>query len=392
MKAIKLAIYLTAVALLPVFAVWLPFLLRVEDVVGVPIPPDGMETIASNFDGPLYIVIAKSFYNLPYIAANFSFPLPLEYYAAHFPMYPLIIRFFAFLIGFPWGMLMATLAGSLISIYYFYLFIRKYVSYKDALWLTAVFAVLPARWLIVRSVGAPETLFVGSIIASMYHFNNAHNSNNKKEYWLAGLWGAVAQLTKSPAILLFLAYFCTLFISRLKELVTNHDTVKWVKSLEYSAYPLLLIPLSLLGLFYVYSIRFNDFFAYFNSGDNIHLFFPPFQIFDYSQPWVNTHWLEEIIFIYIIGILGVFYLIKKKHTSLAWFAGIFFSTVLFVSHRDILRYSLPVLPFFYVAFSKLLTSKEFKIVMVIIILPIYLFTLAFIANNTMPIADWQPLL
>ena len=130
MKTIKLGILLSAFAIIPVLAVWMPFLARTESVMGVPVPTGGMQTIAANFDGPLYIVIAKSFYNLEYIAANYSFPLPLEYYAAHFPMYPIIIRLFAVPIGFPWGMLMASLAGSLVSIYYFYAFIRKYVSIR----------------------------------------------------------------------------------------------------------------------------------------------------------------------------------------------------------------------------------------------------------------------
>lgn len=385
MKTLKLALLLAAIAILPTIVVWVPFLTRMNEVIGVPLPSGGMQTIASNFDGPLYIVIAKSFYSLEYIRQNFSFPLPLEYYAAHFPLYPILIRLFALQIGFPWGMLMATLLGSLLSTYYFYLFINKYVSKDNAIWLTVLFSLLPARWLIVRSVGSPEPIFVAAILASIYHFN-------KKEYWLAGIWGALAQLTKSPAILLFIAYVCALIFNRLKELATNHDAVKWVKTLEYKAYPILLVPLSLLALFYVYSLQFGDFFAYFNSGDNIHLFFPPFQIFNYSQPWVSTHWLEEIIFIYMIGILGVIKLIQKKQTTLAWFTGVFFVTVLFVSHRDLLRYSLPVLPFLYVAFSDVLTSKEFKIIMIVLIVPIYLFSFAFIANNAMPIADWGPLL
>lgn len=280
---------------------------------------------------------------------------------------------------------MATLLGSIISTAYFYLFINKYVSRPNAIWLTILFSVLPARWLIVRSVGSPEPIFVALILASMYHFN-------KKQYWLAGILGAASQLTKSPAILLFIAYTCVLVSGRLKELATNHDAVKWVKTLEYKAYPILLIPLSLFGLFLVYKDKFGDFFAYFNSGDNLHLFFPPFQIFNYAQPWVSTHWLEEIIFIYMIGALGVIKLIQKKEIALAWFTGIFFATVLFVSHRDLMRYSLPVLPFLYVAYSEVLTSKEFKIIMAILIVPIFLFAYAFIANNAMPISDWAPLL
>lgn len=385
MKTLKLAFYLTALAIIPPILVWVPFIGRMESVIGVPIPPGGMQTIAANFDGPLYIVIAKSLYNLSYIGNNFSFPLPLEYYAAHFPFYPLIIRSIGAVIGYPWGMLLATLAGSMLSMYYFYLFISRYTSKNNALWLCAVFAVFPARWLIVKSVGSPEPIFVGAILASMYHFN-------KKEYWLAGIWGVAAQLTKSPAILLFVAYGATLVLARIRELATNHNAVKWVKSLEYKAYPIFLIPSSLLVLFYVYKVQFNDFFAYFNSGDNIHLFFPPFQIFNYSQSWVNTHWLEEVIFIYVLGIIGVLKLVKSKETALAWFTGIFFTSVLFVSHRDILRYSLPVLPFLFVSYKNILVSKEFKIAMLVIIVPIFLYTLAFISNNAMPISDWEPLL
>ena len=128
MKNLRLAILLIVLALIPPIALWLPFFLRLKDVMGIPLPEGGMQIIAANYDGPLYIAVAKSFYNLEHIAANFSFPLPLEYYAAHFPLYPLIIRLFSTALGYPWGMLMASLAGSVVSVYYFYLFIKQYVS------------------------------------------------------------------------------------------------------------------------------------------------------------------------------------------------------------------------------------------------------------------------
>ena len=384
-KNLKLALFLVGLAIIPPIAIWIPFLLHIKSIIGIPIPEGGMQIIAANYDGPLYIVVSKSLYNLEYIAQNFSFPLPLEYYAAHFPLFPLIIRLFATAIGYPWGMLVATLAGSVFAMFYFYAFTGKYVSQKQALWLATIFAVFPARWLIVRAVGSPEPWFIGFIIASIFHFN-------KKQYILAGIFAALAQLTKSPAILLFVAYLCTLILPRLRELSMNHSFVKWVKSLEYKAYPILLMPASLLGLFYLYEFKFNDFLAYFHSGDNIHLFFPPFQIFNYSQPWVNTHWLEEIIFVYLFALLGLIQLIKQKRTALAWFVGIFTTTIFFVSHRDLMRYALPVLPFLYVAFAKQIDTREFKIIIAVLIAPIYLFALAYIVNNVMPISDWGPLL
>ncbi len=384
MKNLSVLAYLVLLGVLPTVLLWLPFLLGFESFLGIPIPEGGMQNVAANYDGPLYIVIAKTFYHLPSIAANYSFPLPLEYYAAHFPLYPLTIRLFALPLGFPWGMLFATLFGSVLSSAYFYLLAKKFTNAKIALWLSLVFAVFPARWLIVKAVGSPEPLFVGLIMASIYHFN-------KKQYWLAGIFGALAQLTKSPAILLFVAYFCAIVMPKLKDLATK-SVPAWISGLSYRAYPIFLIPISLLGLFYFYKIQFGDFLAYFNSGDNIHLFFPPFQIFNYSQPWVNTHWLEEIIFIYIFALLGLMALVKQKQVVLAWFVGIFTVTIFFVSHRDLMRYSLPIMPYILLAFWRELSTKEFKIILAIIVVPVVLFSLAFISNNVMPIADWGPFL
>jgi hypothetical protein len=268
--------------------------------------------------------------------------------------------------------------------FYFYKLVVLEVGKKNALWLTLVFALFPARWLIVRSIGSPEPLFIGSIIASIYHFR-------KEQYWRAGVWGALAQLTKSPGILLFVAYIFALFVPKFSQLA-RFSTSKWVSSFRFRTFPILLIPLALIGLFVAYAVQFGDVFAYFNSGDNIHLLFPPFQIFDYSQPWVGTFWLEEVIFVYLFGLLGIMTLFKQKRRVMAWFVTIFFATILFVSHRDIIRYSLPVVPFLIIAFADVISKKEFKWAFAILIIPIYLFSLAYITNNVMPISNWTPFL
>ena len=163
--------------------------------------------------------------------------------------------------------------------------------------------------------------------------------------------------------------------------------------LEIKKYiPILLIPLGLLAVFTFYAITQGSFRAYFHSGDNIHLFFPPFQIFNYSAPWVGTFWLEEIIFIYLLGAIGVYRLFAKKEFEIAFFTAIFFFMTLFIAHRDLMRYSLPLVPFLFVAFADSLVKKEFKFAMIVIAIPIYLFSLAFIANNVMPISNWAPFL
>ncbi|MBU0570215.1 hypothetical protein KKB40_05585 [Patescibacteria group bacterium] len=383
-KKIRALLPILALTLIPTILIWLPFFFRLKSFWGIPLPTDGMATIVANYDGPLFLVVAKTLYN-PELIGNFSFTLPAEYYVAHFPLFPLLIKIVAPFIGFPYAMLFITCASSFLAIYFFKLFIKDYVNKKHVLWLTFIFAIFPARWLVVRSVGSPEPLFIATLIASVYYFK-------KKKYLSASVWGALAQLTKSPGILLFVAYFFALFIPEYKKLGKSDFSV-WLKSLNLQKFAsITLIPLSLLGLFIFFKIQLNDFFAYFHSGDNLHLFFPPFQIFNFSQPWVGTFWLEEVIFVYLFGILGLLRLIKQKQNVLTWFVGIFFISTLFVSHRDIIRYSLPMIPFLLAGFSKELVRRDFKIAIALIIIPIYLFSLAYISQNIMPVSDWAPLL
>ena len=361
---LKKLLYLAAFSLIPTFLIWLPFFARLPSFWKIPLPQQGLATIVANYDGPLYIVAAKTLYNKELIKANYQFPLPTEYYTAHFPLFPLLIRIFANPLNYPYAMLAVTLVSSFLAIYFFY-------KLTGDMFLTFLFSVFPARWLIVRSVGSADPLFLASVIASLYFFKN-------KKYLAAGVWGMIAGFTKSPGIILFVSYMAYF---------------AWTKRFDVKKIlPLLLIPFSLLAVFVSYYFLTGDFFAYFRSGDNIHLFFPPFQIFNYSAPWVGTFWLEEVIFIYLIGALGVLRLFRQQNYEFAVFSAVFFLSTLFVSHRDLVRYSLPLVPFLLVAFSDVLVKKEFKIALMVIVIPIYLFSLAFISQNVMPISNWAPFL
>ena len=384
LSKLKFFLVITFISILPTLFIWIPFFFRFDSVWGIPLPQNGMATVVSNYDGPLYLVVAKTLYN-PDLIGNFEFDLPSSYYSAHFPLYPLLIRIFSNVFGYPYAMLIVSLLSGVLAIYYFTRLISDYIDKKEMLWVALIFAIFPARWLIVRSVGSSEPLFLATIIASAYYFK-------KQKYLLASAWGFLAQLTKSPAILLFIAYLFAIFVPKLK-ISAQTEIKKITERFDIKKYAsLFLIPISLLIVFIFYHARMNDFFAYFHSGDNIHLFFPPFQIFNYNQPWVGTFWLEEVILVYLIISLGIIKLIKMKEYEFAWIAGIFFASLLFVSHRDLIRYALPTLPFLYVAFSDTLVKKEFKYIMLILAIPIYLFSITYISQNVMPISDWSPLL
>ena len=381
---IKNFLTIFAISFLPTLFIWIPFFLRVKNFWTIPLSQDGMGVIVSNYDGPLYLVIAKSFYNSG-IIKSFPLNLSVEYYAAHFPLFPLLIKVFSYLFGFPYSMLFVTSISSVFALFFFNKIAQNFVNKKNAMWLTFVFSLLPARWLIVKSVGSVEPLFLATTLASIYFFN-------KKKYLFAGIFGALAQLTKSPGILLFIAYFLYSTVPHIKEAATTKFS-SWLSKIEFKKkLPILLIPISLLLLFVFYGFAFKDFFAYFNSGDNIHIFFPPFTIFNYSAPWVGTFWLEEVIFVYLLGALALSNLIKNDKGIITWFFAIFFVSTLFISHRDIIRYSLPIIPFVILSFRETLLKKEFKYILAFLAIPIYLFSLAYISQNVMPIGNWAPFL
>ncbi|MEK7163606.1 MAG: hypothetical protein AAB768_00495 [Patescibacteria group bacterium] len=326
----------------------------------------GLKTIYQNFDGPYYLAVARSWYDQATLGKYFSFPVPLEYYPAHFPLYPFAIRLISWL---PFlnplrAMLiinlLATIATSIVLFE-----ILKTKKIPRALFLSISFLFLWPRMWAVRSIGSPETLFILWILLSLKYFD-------LKKYWLAGIFGSLAVLTKSPGILLLPTYL----------IAAKFDKKIW---------PTLLIPISLLLLFTFFKIQTGDFWAYFHSGDNIHLQATPFKIFDSNQPWVGSFWLEDILWIYLIGGLGVYYAWKKDRL---WgiFGLVYYTVIIFVSHRDISRYSLPLIPIILFGLSDLFKRKEIRIALILLIIPLYFYTLNFLTHNTLTISDWAPFL
>ena len=56
-------LFLVAMSLLPTLLIWLPFFARLKSLWGIPLPDSGMATIVANYDGPLFMVVAKTVYN-----------------------------------------------------------------------------------------------------------------------------------------------------------------------------------------------------------------------------------------------------------------------------------------------------------------------------------------
>lgn len=338
----------------------------------------GFLNVYKQYDGPLYVVPAKTFYNPQAIEKLYlEMTVPNKYFAAHLPLYPILIRLMSQIkpIGdLPYlkSMVGINLLATIGLVLFFYYLLKKFKLTKNPILLASVMMFLP-RFLVVRSVGAPESLFMLLILLSLFFFE-------KDKFWLAGLFGGLATMTKTPGILLFAGYGLV-FIERLvKE-----------KKINWNWLGITLVPLGLFGVFCIYAIQYKDFFAYFHSGDNIHLTFP-YSVFNFQKSWVGTAWLEDVLFYYFLYGLSIIHLKNIKYRSFFYFGLVFFIATLFVQHRDISRYSLPLWPLALIAFEKFFTSKKFLLIGLILLPAVFLFAWNFLLYNVMPISDWSPFL
>lgn len=362
------------------FLVWFPYLFNLSNFFNLDFSA-GFNTIFRNYDGVEYVIIAKTFY-FPDQIAQIPQSLPANYFAAHFPGYSLLILAFSPLLGFLKSMVFVSLAFTVLSTIAFYFLVKNFKLTSQPLFLSLLFLVLPARWLIIHSVGSSEPVFIFFTILTFYFFLKFEQTNRYSEIILAGMFGALAQFTRPPGILIFGAlgiFILWKIFKNRKQSIFNQFSKAVI-----SYFPLLLIPLTLTTIFGWYHIAYNDFWAYFHSGDNIHLSLPPFQIFNKAQYWVGDIWLEDIVYIYILGFLAGIMLLKRGLQSLGVFVLTFMVAAILIAHRDISRYIAPVFPFALIAYEKTLTSKEFKIVLAIVLLGIYLYSQNYILNNTAP--------
>lgn len=360
-------------------AIWIPHFFALKSFYFLDFS-NGFSNIYRNFDGLEYVIIAKSLYD-PQIIASLPQSLPDIYYAAHFPGYAVLILTFAPLLGFLKSMLFVSLIFTILSTIAFYFLVKNFRLSDNPLFLSLLFLILPARWLVTHSVGSAEPVFIFFIILALYFFMEHEQSFRKSSLLLCAIFGGLAQFTRPPGALLFIALSLYILWKTFKT-PGNIFTNLLQSILKYL--PLLLIPLSLVGVFAWYHFSYGDFFAYFKTGDNVHLVFPPFRVFNKSDFWVGDIWLEDLVYIYLIGFLSGITLIKQKLYPLAFFVLTYLTASIFITHRDISRYIIPITPFVLISFEKVLTSKEFKIVIAITALGIYLYAQNFIIENVAP--------
>jgi hypothetical protein len=362
------------ITFLPIFFVYLPFLLKLNKFFFLTIKEPGFANILKNWDGPSYVMVAKTLYNMEEIGKLLFSPLPHEYFTSHFPLFPLLIRGLTFFLDyFKSGLLINLVFGYLLNLL-FYKIIKKYT--QKPLFLTFVFTIFPARFWVVRNIIAPENIMLFLILLSFYLWD-------KKKYFLSSFLGFLGVLTKIQALFLFPAYLGEIIEKKFVKKEKMTKSCMWI----------FLIPLAFMLLSFFYHWKVGNFFIFLKAeGQNKLSFSFPFSQFNYQNTWGGTGWLEDVVLYFVAMFLLTISLAKNRNRSWFYFSLFYTIFLVFIPQRDITRFTYPLLPFFLIQFEKFLTSKTFKIAFFLSLPALYFYTINFILVNQAPIADWSKLL
>lgn len=338
--------------------------------------PGGMEYVYRNWDGPGYLVVAKTFYNVDLINKINPFPfLAATHYAFQFPFYPFFIRLFSF-IGYDESMIFVSqLFALLFSIALYYLV--KITNPRANALLVAILSIFyTPRWFIVSHVGSTEPQFLFFITLFMIFAY-------KRRYTVSAVFAALAQLSKPQGIIFFIGialWFVFVIISRKESLL---------ESLKHFL-PYLLIPIALILVFTIYFFQYGNFFIFLQNPAFPTMQLPPLKVLVAKDImgftlgfW--TGWLEFVVYNYILYLAGIVTLFTKKFYFLGLVALVYFIPVLTFVQADMARFILPIMPFIFLGFSDSLSKKPVYITLFLSLPMIFVFTVGYINYNLAPL-------
>ncbi|MCM3876814.1 MAG: hypothetical protein NEA02_10385 [Thermoanaerobaculia bacterium] len=141
-RAPVLAALLAVIALL---LAWGPFL-------------SSMDVVVRHFDCPNYLVVAKTLYVPTAVNPMPGYAQTPVYFAAHTPLYPLVLRACSLVAGWKGGLFLATGLLAVASAWAFALYAKEATPEIPVVLATLAFLFLPARMYLYRALGASEAL------------------------------------------------------------------------------------------------------------------------------------------------------------------------------------------------------------------------------------------
>jgi hypothetical protein len=275
-----------------------------------------METIYRYWDGPSYLTIALDGYRAGSpVAPGTGTPRIV----AHLPLYPMAVRAFAF-VGPERALLVVSILCTIAAALIFYRLARDVWKVPSPGFLALLFLLLPPRWLLYRSVGASEPLFLALVLGSIWCFET-------RKWGAACALAGLASLTRVSGVMILPAY-ATLLLAR-----GQRRALPW----------LLLIPAGLAGYLLYCKERFGDFLAPFEPNLDKISSPVPFAFLKWLIGVGHHHQAEFYILLALVYAVGITRL-RAFPVPMAY-AGFQLLFYLFISSEDWSRYFLAFAPF-----------------------------------------------
>lgn len=319
---------------------------------------DDMAAVYRVWDGPNYLTIAKAGYagvrdDNPILA----FVHEKSYFLVHLPGYPLVVRAVSF-VGWQRALLLVSLLSSALAVVVFYRLARDVWRLPSPAWLATLLLFVPPRWLLYRSVGSTEAMFLALVLLSLWSFERGRTGG-------AATFAAAAAVTRISGLMLVPALGLLLLQRR------RYRQLAW----------LAVVPLPLLAYFGYCWLQTGSFLHYF-SVHAAKIFPPrPFGFFPllFQAGWY--HVVEFYVLLALVYAVGTARLFRRFEVL---FSYCFFQLVfhLFISTEDWSRYWLAMAPFaLVVGFHEILVERSVRVVV-----PVYVLTAYVYAWGTIPLS------
>lgn len=321
--AVRPEILLVAAAVAGSFLVYAPFLGRMTEVYRF-------------WDGPNYLTIARTLYDVRPDNPLLAYVREPRYFFVHLPMYPLLVRALA-VFGYPQALLLVSILATAVATVLFYRLCRDVWKLASPEFLTLVFLFLPPRWLLYRSTGSTEALYMALTLAAIFFFERSQVAR-------ASVAGALATLTRISGLMLAPAFAMVLLLRR-----ERLARIAW----------LLLIPLAITAYFLFCQARTGDFFQYFSQHGEKIAAFRPFGFLPELFRKGLYHQAEFHILLALVYAVGTSRL--RPFPVIFWYCVFELALHLFVSTEDWSRYFLAMAPFaLVVGFRDVIDTRAFR--------------------------------
>jgi hypothetical protein len=329
---------------------------------------DDPSIVSRYWDGPLYLYVAKTLYQVPLDHPFRAWGHEPSYFAVTFPLYPLLIRACSWVTfgHYPLAMLLATALSSTAAVLLFHELLRRRELVAAPFWTALFFCVLPPRWFVYHSVGASEPLFLCCVFAAFL-------ADREQKPWLVVLCIALASLTRVAGVLLGPVFLLIYAMRR-----------EWV---AFARVPI--AGLGVLLLFGLHQALYGDFFAYFRWQGQ-HLRALPFEL--YARIAERPNHYETEFYFWTYCLYGIGTLALWKHRDLFAYSAVYFVFGCFLFINDLARMFVPIAPFaLLVGFDDVLRRSAVRWSLPLIACAVLLYAWGIIPHNGVDEASWQKL-